>query len=361
MTAIKRVFHAAASAIAVSGLPFAAHAASYAITDISVANATLKFSDINNSGQIAGVIYDNNTNTTSVYTRINGIGTNIAVPYPSSYVSINNNGWFAGTTYNTQNYMTSGFLRAPGGPTTTYSVPGSAVNQTFINDSQQVAGTSVSYSGTESAFLRDTNGSISTFAVSGAMDTLAVGISNAGVVAGWAFLPNYTSESFIRTTDGMLTTFSLANASSTYVAGISDSGLIVGTAGTSSGQEGFIRQLDGQFTTFTITGAGILPDSFAIAGINDAGQITGTVRAASGGWTESFVRNANGSVDFLTLPGENLYAQAINNAGTVVGTAGNDGFVAQINPVPLPGAGLLFSSAMICIGALGRRQLKRAA
>ena len=125
-----------------------------------------------------------------------------------------------------------------------------------------------------------------------------------------------------------------------------------------SGQdEGFIRQTNGNFTTFSLTGANQL--SLSVEAINDSGQITGWASPLYGGYTESFVRNADGTIVYLALAGQDLYANAINDAGIVVGDVGDSGFMAKPSLVPLPAALPMFGAAMAGLAGLGLKRSKK--
>ena len=90
-----------------------------------------------------------------------------------------------------------------------------------------------------------------TFSVPFADGTVATGINDDGVVAGFFAVGGAGLGSFVRTTDGTLTTFGPTGSRSSRSTGIDKHGTIVGTwQDENFAQHGFIRSNDGTITKF---------------------------------------------------------------------------------------------------------------
>ncbi len=101
----------------------------------------------------------------------------------------------------------------------------------------------------------------------------------------------------------------------TTAIGISDSGIVVGYAAVQPGQSRAAILSDGVPPVIIPTLGGT--SNFAHAA-NDAGVVVGN--SQTGGTTHAFRWDAvNGSVDLGTLGGTQSYAESVNNAGTIVG------------------------------------------
>lgn len=187
-------------------------------------------------------------------------------------------------------------------------------------------------------------GAINTFSVAGATFMNTNGINNAGLVSGTAGTNSYSEEGFVyNSKTGATNTFSVTGATYIYVIGINNAGLVYGTTGADSlFNEGFVyNSKTGATNTFSVAGAYMAP-----AGINDAGLVYGTADTKSG--SESFLYDYNtGVLSMLGSPGQTqLYANAINGDGTLVGS------ITNVSPVPLPAALPLFGAALMTLGGL---------
>jgi len=274
-----------------------------------------------------------------------------------------------------------------------FDIPGTDDNRAQgINSAGQVTGYARTSSGYES-FIRNADGTLTTFSVPGFGSTLAQGINDAGQVAGSAGLP--IQQGFVRNSDGSVTTFSVPGASSTSAWGINDAGQVVGFVRIGSGEQGFVRSGGGSVTTFSVPGspftvatainnigqtAGFASNATStvgfvrnsdgslttfsvlsapqITGINDLGQIVGW----DANTEESFVREPDGVVNFLTVPaGDDLLAFGINDQGVITGygftPSGREMFIATPNVVPAPSSLTLFATALVGLLVLVRQKV----
>lgn len=204
-----------------------------------------------------------------------------------------------------------GFLRTSDGTVTTFTVSGSpATAPTSINNEGVIAG---DYEGSQygwQPFVRNADGTITTYAVPG--DTSTTGINDSGTVVGQYAVDNgSTGYGFVLTADGSLTTVQVDGSWYTTITGINAAGTVVGWYYASNEAQAFFMTSDGTITTF---GAG--GDTYA-AGINDNGQIAGTCYAGG------FVRNVDGTITTVGCPTGSAGCEAtgINSSGQVAGVA----------------------------------------
>jgi uncharacterized membrane protein len=146
-------------------------------------------------------------------------------------------------------------------------------------------------------------------------------IADNGSVTGYFENSDGVAHGFLRTPSGTLTTFDVPGATNTLPTGINDRGEMVGEYLTNTGPHGFLRQPDGSITTFDVSGTGVTPANQTMPnGINFSGQITGCYVA--NGFTHGFVRDVDGAFKQLDAPGaESTCPAAINALGKIVGEA----------------------------------------
>ena len=106
--------------------------------------------------------------------------------------------------------------------------------------------------------------------------TFVEGINQAGIV-GWSVDASYASHAFLRTPDGSITTFDVPGAKNTLAFGMNPKGEIVGRYDDMNDVfHGFLRARDGTFTTIDAPGTGTTPGHGTLSGaINPAGEISG--------------------------------------------------------------------------------------
>src|SRR5437660_127255 len=142
-----------------------------------------------------------------------------------------------------------------------------------INASRWITGWYKDSNSKYHAFLRATDGTITTIDVKGARcGTYAQGINRNGVIVGGDQDSNCGSHGFARTPDGTITTFDVPGATYTWAFSVNNAGLITGFYLDSSNHgHGFLRGTDGTITTFDAKNC-LGTDPFAI---NGKGAITG--------------------------------------------------------------------------------------
>jgi hypothetical protein len=164
---------------------------------------------------------------------------------------------------------------------------------------------------------------------------------------------------FIRQVDGSTSTFTMPGAHSTFVSGINNHGQIVGgfTVDTGAGtpRTGFLRHVDGTFTAFNVADESGAPLPTQAEDINDAGVIVGyflpedhahehDAEHAHEGKEEAvlpFLRKSDGAILRFSLP-NTLQARFsdINNRGVISGfSVGEDGvrqalLLTPVQPAP---------------------------
>jgi probable HAF family extracellular repeat protein len=182
--------------------------------------------------------------------------------------------------------------------------------------------------------IPDVRFTFTTIDVPGAVYTGVWGINKAGEVVGnYGQDINVDSHGFLYS-NGTFTYFDYLGQSVTVPTSINDSGLIVGSAGKNP-VVGFLY--DG--ATFTTIQHGNDSATFSL-GINNAGAVvggTGTIYATKG------FEMRSGRFKSLKFQGEYIYVYGagINNFGTVVGWADDNGFVCRRDSCQLidfPGA-----------------------
>jgi hypothetical protein len=197
-----------------------------------------------------------------------------------------------------------------------FDVPGAVLTYaTAINAGGQVAGTYLGQDSLYHGFVRESNGTITTFDVSGqTLSMSVVEINAAGQIAGYAYAAYIFSFSFIRESDGTITTVAVpySGTTDTLIFGINDSGEVCGLyfLSASDSDYGFVRNLSGGFTT--------LHASSITQAINNLGETTGGI--AGGRYGYAFVEDQYGNKTQFNPPGSTAtIAQAINRSGQVAG------------------------------------------
>lgn len=224
---------------------------------------------------------------------------------------------------------------------------------------------------------------IKTFDVPNSSSTVAVAINLEGEITGYYFVPYSNGsvqnpQSFLRNLDGTITTFGLQFPYGTQANGINLFGEIVGTASCCGVDNGFLRKADGTILTFFGSGETSTPsaalaepaptlncpyvDGTAAIAINAVGQVTGSFGQ---GCLLGFLRQPDGTsilfqagqgliIDQLTVP------QAINLVGQIAGyyydQNGYGGFLRQtdgtIVTFKVPGSSQTFAQGMNLFGQI---------
>ena len=198
-----------------------------------------------------------------------------------------------------------------------FDVPGARLTlATAINASGQVAGTYLGHDSLYHGFLRESDGTITTFEVSSrTLSMSVVGMNASGQIAGYAYDAFTFSFSFIRESDGTITliTVPYSGATDPTIFGINDSGEVCGYYTSSaplSPDYGFVRNSSGGFTT--------LHASSITQAINSNGETTGNILGVRVWY--GFVEDQYGNkTQFLPPSSTTTFSMAINRSGQAAG------------------------------------------
>lgn len=252
-------------------------------------------------------------------------GANVITP-----TGINSSGVVTGS-YEDANRVMHGFVRDATGAITTFDAPNACLTShngtwpTGINAGGVVTGyyyTSAGQTCLAHGFVRAVDGTITSFDVPNAFQTLALGENDKGEIVGEWFGTACDRCAFVRSPEGKITTFKVPGAYNTFAFAINGKGDVTGYYQDGYPQytpHGFIRQRDGQYTTFDHPNvqAGGATYSFAI---NDNGTVAGTGSGNSKNQeSPAFVRHRSGHMRMFGLPKSAFYPFGINNSGVVVG------------------------------------------
>ncbi|MFZ0593312.1 MAG: hypothetical protein WAM39_22840, partial [Bryobacteraceae bacterium] len=229
--------------------------------------------------------------------------------------------------------LSQGFVRDENGTLTTFVAPDAAATfPSFINSAEEIAGIwSGGNGGPFYGFIRDAQGNIQTFSVPGQKQSLSVtGLNANGDIVGWYYTNTSFNQEFcfIRYKDGAVFPFNVPGAYDSEAAGINDNGDIVGSY--QGGRHGFVRDASGGFTHFDLPGA----TNISPAAINNGGQIVGSYTDAQN-VIHGFLRQKNGQVITVDVPNATSTSVVdINVNGEMTGTyttaSGTSSFVARL-------------------------------
>jgi hypothetical protein len=124
---------------------------------------------------------------------------------------------------------------------------------------------------TNHGFVRDPQGSFSSFDPPGSTSTIAQSINDGGAITGYYSDGSNVKHGFVRLADGTLISFDPPGSTATTALSINANGTIAGYYQVANIVHGFVRQPDGTIVTFDPPqSTGIM-----VIGINSAGAITG--------------------------------------------------------------------------------------
>jgi hypothetical protein len=267
---------------------------------------------LNAQGAVVGLYTDSNDMDHPYIRNPDGTFTAIDIPHllGGNAYGINLAGTVVGNYLDLRDYQVNGYhayVRSSGGVITKFDPTGSVntdIQNSAINDFGVITGdywvcVADFSSCTIHGFVRASNGTITAFDVTDAgtdglsgQGTFPQGINDAGQVAGYYVDGNDVYHSFVRDSNGSITTFDVPGActavpppadcayNGTAASSINLWGTVAGYfSGEDGALHGFWRAANGSISTFDALGAGsaTLPTS-----INFWGQITGIAVDASG-------------------------------------------------------------------------------
>ena len=165
--------------------------------------------------------------------------------------SINDLGEVTGNYYYDNDTQVGGFVRSPGGMITTFAYSDGVV-PLAIN----LAGTTTGWYGPPvgnfAGFVRQPDGTITPFSLpqTGAIDTLYLGLNDAGFVTGSFTIlesgspfqgPGEYMYGFVRSPQGVLSTFGVPGASTTTAVAINNFNVVTGWSDSTTNPGAFIR------------------------------------------------------------------------------------------------------------------------
>ncbi|MBV9570925.1 MAG: hypothetical protein JO056_06780 [Alphaproteobacteria bacterium] len=212
-----------------------------------------------------------------------------------------------------------GFFRDSSGTLTAFDGPGlGAAEIAGMNAGNDIAGTYfIDENQNLGGFIRHQDGAFTSFRIDEAYPgTLRIaGINRKGEIAGYYTDSSFVSHAFLRQRDGSTTTFDAPEGKGISVYAINDKGWTAGFFSNHGALQGFVRKRNGEAETFYPPGAFI-----AITAMNNEGDVTGCY--ARNFRNYGFIRKAGGKMIGFGLPwgqSEAMCAQSINEAGQVAG------------------------------------------
>jgi probable HAF family extracellular repeat protein len=384
-----------------------AHAESYSFTNLGDISRALygtsytlqqpenKAFGINDSGQVVGILKGkfNGTSQTQIirWDNVGTSGTTATSIYTATgknnAYDINNSGQIVGFRQTSSYYYAFEYNPVTSTWTNLGKPTGSAQSvATAMNDAGQVVGYAGDQAGpyaNNTAFIYS-SGTIkhipgATVGASGVGSSMAMAINNQGLVTGYSTITGNIARAFIynSATDAFSTidnTISGLSASTNYYGmGINASGSVVGFTSDTSISAAQMAIPYNNVTNphaFLYTNADGMIDLGALGGtgysqanaINNAGTIVGTSNG------HAFIYENNHMLDLNELVGASLEsgftlttATGINNLGQIIGygtnAAGEErAFALTVTPTPIPPTVLLFASGLSGMFFLRRRK-----
>lgn len=265
--------------------------------------------------------------------------------------SISPSGEIAGN-YRGPDGIVHSFVRSRDGAFTTFDAPGAGTNGsdiqgTFafnINADGSTAGQYVDNANVSHGFVRDRDGEIIGFDISGAGTGVGQGTATAsidglnpeGAVTGWYVDSGNVDHAYVRSPDGDITTFDIADAGTGQFQGTTPGG--INAKGETEGSylddnnvyHGYLRTREGQITIVNIPGAGDSPtqnyphEGTIVANINEGGDVTGAYFDANL-VSHAFIRYRDGRIETFDAPdagtavGQGTYPQCNNARNAITG------------------------------------------
>jgi hypothetical protein len=273
--------------------------------------------------------------------------------------------------YTDNNFSSHGFVRDKEGGILIIDPPGATYTDVWgINAAGTVVGNWCN-AVTCSGYLRDRNGSITSFDIPGdSCGISATAINNEGTTTGLWGDENCVVHGFVRFSDGSLTSFDPLDSAFSVPNDINPEGAIAGFYFDNNfGEHGFLRDKDGNLTPFDVPGGLNTGSAFfgRSVSINPQGAIASSYFQPDnnffGGNYRGMVRQQNGTFEtFDAVPSPSdpcctwTFSAAINPAGAIAGydndfrsiyhgfLRGKDGTITIFD---VPGAGSGFNQGTI--------------
>jgi hypothetical protein len=192
-----------------------------------------------------------------------------------------------------------------------------------LNNSGTIVGGYADADGAYHSFLRLKNGELTEFDPPGVTYSSALGINDAGEIAGGYY--DGTSHGYIRAADGSFTEFEPPNSVWAVAGPINDEGEVEGDFQESDlVYRGFVREPNGSFVVFDApdAGAGSGQGTLGFSGINKHGTAVGVYFDADG-YPHGYTRTSDGTFAEFDVPGSiatyPFGPDGINDSGVTTG------------------------------------------
>jgi hypothetical protein len=257
------------------------------LTKFDVGAVSTQPARINASGEIAGTFSDS-AGVDQGFVRLpNGTTTRFKLGSSTQVTDMNSSATVIGVYSGASS--SQAFFRTKNGMVLLFTVPGSSfVYPESINDAGQITGFYLfngSYDGGVGGFVRQSDGTVSTFVSSGGIVPLA--INQAGTTTGWYAPPTGSFAPFVYPSGGEITHFRVPGTLVSAVMNINAGGVIAGSYTTMDNTNpeapetithGFLRTPEGAIASFDAPGA----RDTALTAINTANVTTGYCLGAGG-------------------------------------------------------------------------------
>jgi probable HAF family extracellular repeat protein len=328
----------------------------------TLGGASGDLNDLNNPGQIVGYTLSPG-NVRHAYVSENGVSRSLHPNWAtaSHAFSINESGVSAGTV--TSDNITQAVTFAGSKVNLLGSLGGANSSAVGINNAGQVAGSSFLADNHIQHAFRWSGGQMQDLGTLGGANSMAHGINNRGEVVGQADVAGGTYHAFLHSGGSMRDLGTLGGSFSSANA-VNDRGQVAGVSYLAGdGTTHAFSWYNGRMADLgTLGGA-----NSAALGLNSFGEIVGSSEVAGGGPTRAFIFTAGIMTDLNTLIDPDAewvlrYAADINDAGQIAVLGCSEaGLLCQgflLNPVPEPEswAMMAFGGIMVALAARRRRQ-----
>lgn len=266
-------------------------------------------------------------------------------------LGINPAGAIAGMYFDA-NCLYHGFLRDPDGTITTIDAPGAntvggicstssywlvmqGTSAQTINAAGTITGIYTDATGVGHVFLRDPDGTLTTFDALGAgtgpaqgtWSTTFYSLNPAGTISGWYVDSGYMLHGFLRSAHGKVTNIDVPGGGTGAIQGtvptsLNPRGAVAGFyLDGSSVLHGFLRSPRGQVTTFDVPGGGTGPfQGTFVSSNNPAGAITG-YSTDMNNVNHGYLRSPHGTLTTFDVPGAGTgaYQGTVPNGNNAAG------------------------------------------